>query len=86
MIGASFWYLFLIIGLFIAEGFNDFLGNIILVVVMLSTYFIFTNYLGIKNKLPLIKSKKIAIRLVGYFIYVMCIFLIGGGLLTLTMN
>lgn len=86
MICASLWYLFLIIGLFISEGFNDFLGNIILVIVMLSTYFIFTNYLGIKNKLPLIKSKKIAIRLAGYFIYVICIFLVGGGLLSLTMN
>lgn len=86
MIGASLWYLFLIMGLFIAKGFNDFLGNIILVIVMLSTYFIFTNYLGIKNKLPLIKSKKVAIRLVGYFIYVTGIFLIGGGLLSLTMN
>ncbi|WP_343343631.1 serine/threonine-protein kinase [Terrisporobacter petrolearius] len=86
MIGASLWYLFLIMGLFVAKGFNEFLGNIILVIVMLSTYFIFTNYLGIKNKLPLIKSEKVAIRLVGYFIYVTSIFLIGGGLLSLTMN
>lgn len=86
MICATFWYLFLIMGLFIAKSFKEFLGNVTLVVMLLSIYFIFTNYLNIKNKLPLLKSERILIRVVGYWIYSTGIFLIGGGLLTLTMN
>ena len=86
MIGASFWYLFLIMGLFIAGSFKEFLGNVILIMMMLAIYFIFTNYLGIKDRLPLLKSEKVLVRLAGYWIYGICIFLIGGGLLTLTMN
>lgn len=86
MICATFWYLFLIMGLFIAKSFKEFLGNVTLVVMMLSIYFIFTNYLNIKNKLPLLKSERFLTRSVGYWIYGTGIFLIGGGLLTLTMN
>lgn len=86
MILSSFWYLFLIMALFVATSFNEFLGNVILIVTMLSIYFIFTNYLGIKNKLPILKSKKILIRLVGYWIYSLVILFIGGELLSLTMN
>lgn len=86
MILSSFWYLFLIMGLFVGKSFNEFLGNVILVVTMLSIYFIFTNYLGIRNKLPLLKSEKIRVRLVGYWIYSVVIFFIGGLLLNLTMN
>ncbi|KHS55942.1 hypothetical protein QX51_16620 [Terrisporobacter othiniensis] len=86
MICATFWYLFLIMGLFIAKSFKEFLGNVTLVVMLLSIYFIFTNYLNIKNKLPLLKSERILIRVVGYWIYSTGILLIGGGLLTLTMN
>ena len=86
MIGASFLYLFLITGLFVAQSFNEFLGNIILIIMILSIYFIFTNYLGIRNKVPLLKSKKTSVRLVGYWIYAILIFLIGGGILTLIVN
>lgn len=86
MILSSFWYLFLIMALFVATSSNEFLGNVILIVTMLSIYFIFTNYLGIRNKLPILKSKKILIRLVGYWIYSLVILFIGGELLSLTMN
>lgn len=86
MVGASFWYLFLITGLFIAESFRDFLSNVILIVMLLSIYFLLTNYLGINKKLPLLKNEKILVRIVGYWIYSVVIFFIGGGLLSLTMQ
>lgn len=86
MIGSSFLYLFLITGLLVAQSFKEFLGNIILIIMILSIYFIFTNYLGIRNKLSLLKSKKTLVRLVGYWIYAISIFLIGGGILTLIVN
>lgn len=86
MICSSIWYLFLIIGLFVAKSFNEFLENIILISTILSIYFIFTNYLNIKEKLPLLRSKKFLTRIAGYFIYTISIFFIGGSLLTLTMK
>lgn len=86
MISASFWYLFLIMALFISKSLNELLENIILVAMMLSVYFILTNYLNIKNKLPLLKSEKVLVRIAGYWTYSMAIFLIGGWLLNLTMS
>ena len=83
MIISTLWYFFLIIALFTGKSFNDFMGNIILIIMMLCIYFIFTNYLNIKAKLPILKDEKILVRIVGYFIYSSVIFFVGGGLLTL---
>lgn len=83
MIVSSIWYLFLVFGLFVFKNTNELITNIILIITLLSLFLIYTNFLNIKDKLPIIRSKKIAIKIFGYLLYTTSMLLLCGGLMTL---
>lgn len=81
MILSSLWYLFLIFGLLTSKSTNELIDNIILVSLLLSLFFLYTNFLGIKYSLPLINSKNKSIKIFGYWIYSIVLFLLAGFLM-----
>lgn len=82
MILSTLWYLFLIFALFIAQNVRELLENITMVIMLLSMFFLYTNFLDINKKLPLTRSLDRKIRIVGYWLYSIIIFLVFGGILT----
>ncbi|MEG0855351.1 MAG: serine/threonine-protein kinase [Terrisporobacter sp.] len=83
MLLASLWYLFLVVGLFVGNNFNEFIENITLVIMLLLILFICTNFLNIQKKLPIIRSEKKYFKIFGCVLYSLILLLIAGGLLTL---
>lgn len=81
MILSSLWYLFLIIGLVVFKTLNEFISNIILVALLLSLFLLYTNFLDVKYKLPFINSKNKSIKIFGYWLYSIVLFLLGGFLM-----
>ena len=81
MILSSLWYLFLIIGLLTSKSTNELMTNIILISLLLSLFFLYTNFLDIKYKLPFINSKNKSIKVFGYWIYSIVLFLLAGFLM-----
>ncbi|WP_373599773.1 serine/threonine protein kinase [Paraclostridium bifermentans] len=79
------WYLFLVIGLIVAKSPIELLQNIIVVGLLLTMYLFYTNFLDIKYKLPLVRSKDKTLKLFGYFLYSFIIFMIYGLLLDIFM-
>lgn len=81
MILSSLWYLFLIFGLLTSKSTNELMTNIILISLLLSLFFLYTNFLDIKYKLPFINSKNKSIKFFGYWIYSIVLFLLAGFLM-----
>lgn len=83
MILASIWYLFLVFGLFIHKNITELIINTIVIITLLSIYLIYTNFLNIKDKLPIIRSNKKATKIFGYWLYTIVILFLAGGLISL---
>ncbi|MBO3444521.1 protein kinase [Clostridium sp. CCUG 7971] len=83
MILASAWYLFLLVGLFIHKNTAELITNILVVITLLSIYLIYTNFLNIKEKLPIIRSNKKITKIFGYWLYTIVIILLCGVLMSL---
>ncbi|RDY28213.1 serine/threonine protein kinase [Romboutsia weinsteinii] len=81
MITSSMWYLFLIIGLFVFKNQSEFFANITVVVMLLALQLLYANFLNIRVKLPIIRSKNKAMKIFGYWLYSIVIFFIGGIIL-----
>lgn len=79
---ATLTYVFLISTFFIekeTEGVkNEILENASMVTLILLLIFLYSNFLGIKEKLPFIKSNNRIINLLGYILYSILIFIIFG--------
>lgn len=77
-------YVFLILTFFIekeTEGVkNEILENASMVTLILLLIFLYSNFLGIKEKFPFIKSNNRIINLLGYILYSILIFIIFGVL------
>lgn len=81
MIIATIWYLFLSTGLIISTNLMEFLSNLSVVSMLLILWLLYTNFLNIKNYLPMLKNKKIYIQVIGYIAYTIIIELVFGGIL-----
>ena len=81
---ATLTYVFLILTFFIekeTEGVkNEILENASMVTLILLLIFLYSNFLGIKEKFPFIKSNNRIINLLGYILYSILIFIIFGVL------
>lgn len=81
---ATLTYAFLILTFFIekeTEGVkNEILENASMVTLILLLIFLYSNFLGIKEKFPFIKSNNRIINLLGYILYSILIFIIFGVL------
>lgn len=81
---ATLTYVFLILTFFIereTEGVkNEILENASMVTLILLLIFLYSNFLGVKEKLPFIKSNNRIINLLGYILYSILIFIIFGVL------
>lgn len=74
MILSTMFYIFLLIGLFVGSSIVEFIQNLIVVTMLLMYFLLYTNFLDIKNKLPIIKSSKLHIKILGYILYSNIIF------------
>lgn len=81
MILSSLWYLFLITGLLVSTDIVMFISNLSVVTMLLLTWLLYTNFLNIKSHLPMLKSNKLYIKILGYFIYTVSIELACGAIL-----
>ncbi len=70
-----------IIGLVVFKTLNEFISNIILVELLLSLFLLYTNFLDVKYKFPFINSKNKPIKIFGYWLYSIVLFLLGGFLM-----
>ena len=81
---ATLTYVFLILTFFIereTKGVkNEILENASMVTLILLLIFLYSNFLGIKEKFPFIKSNNRIINLFGYILYSILIFIIFGVL------
>ena len=80
---SSLFYGFLVFALFIGENIKEFLENIVIVIMLLTIFLTCTNFLGIKDKIPIIKSKNRVISIFGYILYFNILVLIVGSILNL---
>lgn len=71
---STVFYIFLIIGLFVGSSIGELIQNLIVVIMLLMYFLLYTNFLDIKNKLPIIKSNKLHIKILGYVLYSNIIF------------
>ncbi|CEI72415.1 serine/threonine-protein kinase [Romboutsia hominis] len=71
---STVFYIFLIIGLFVVSSIGELIQNLIVVIMLLMYFLLYTNFLDIKNKLPIIKSNKLHIKILGYVLYSNIIF------------
>ncbi|MDZ4991996.1 protein kinase [Clostridium perfringens] len=81
-------YIFLIFGLTMNLGSGDInliMTDIIMVFFILAYISLYSNFLGIAKKLPLIKRKRILDKICGYLLYSFLIFIVLGGVLSLFM-
>lgn len=78
MMLAILWYLFLITGLVFVDSTITFIGNILVIGLLLSLSLLYTNFLNIKSKLPMIRSKERYFSIFGYIIYSFILFMIFG--------
>lgn len=76
MMLAMLWYLFLLIGLVSVDSIKTFIENLLVVGLLLSVFLLYTNFLGIKKKLPMIRSKKKYFSIFGYIVYTFILFMI----------
>ncbi len=83
MLIASVVYSILFSFCFVATSKNEFLENLVIIGMILSISFIFTNYLNIRNKLPLANDNNLLVRTVGCFIYSLGVVIFSGFLLNL---
>lgn len=80
MVIATLWYLFLIMGLIVSNSPKILLENGGTILILLTLFLLYTNFLDIKSKLPMIRSDNEVIKIIGYFIYSFIIFM-GLGLI-----
>ncbi|MDU5021459.1 MAG: hypothetical protein E6269_13005, partial [Clostridiales bacterium] len=80
MVIATLWYLFLIMGLIVSNSPKMLLENGCTMLILLTLFLLYTNFLDIKSKLPMIRSDNEVIKIIGYFIYSFIIFM-GFGLI-----
>ena len=81
MICAAFFYLFLICGLMTYENkftLDEFRTNITVVIILLSLWFLYTNFFEIRDRLPIINSNNIIVKIFGYILYSLAIIVILG--------
>ncbi|OSB12427.1 hypothetical protein B2H97_04850 [Paraclostridium bifermentans] len=78
MMLAILWYLFLITGLVFVDSTITFIGNVLVIGLLLSLFLLYTNFLNIKSKLPMIRSKERYFSIFGYIIYSFILFMIFG--------
>lgn len=83
MIIASIVYLLVFSFCFVASSTKEFLENLVLIWMILSISFIFTNYLNLRDKLPIAKDDNLLVRTVGCFIYSFGIVIVSEFLLNL---
>lgn len=85
---ASLVYLFLLFGLFSGTGSEGvkmpFIENLAIVVLSLLLIFLYSNFLEVKEKFPLLKSNNRLKNLLGYFLYTIIIIIMSGLLLELS--
>ena len=79
MVIAVLWYLFLLSGLLVSENTKGLIENIFIVGMLLTLSLLYSNFLDVKYKLPMIRSKNLYLNIFGYFIYSFIIFM-GFGL------
>ncbi|CEO25734.1 serine/threonine-protein kinase [Paraclostridium sordellii] len=75
MVIATLWYLFLIMGLIVSNSPKMLLENGCTMLILLALFLLYTNFLDIKSKLPMIRSDNEVIKIIGYFIYSFIIFM-----------
>ncbi|NFV11529.1 serine/threonine protein kinase [Clostridium sporogenes] len=78
---ACLWYSILITALFIYTG-NSFLEDLDMVLFMLSLTCLYTNFLNIRNRLPLLKKQEIIFKILGYVLYTFILVMVFGGILS----
>lgn len=78
MMLAILWYLFLITGIVFVDSTTTFIENILVIGLLLSLFLLYTNFLNIKSKLPMIRSKERYFSIFGYIIYSFILFMIFG--------
>lgn len=82
MILASILYILLSSGLFVFDSIPSLIGNIILIIMSLMYIFLFTNFMDINSKLPIINNDNKYIRYFGFSLYSFIIFMSLGSILT----
>lgn len=80
---ASVFYLTLSTGLFAFDSLSSLIGNLILIIMALIYVGLFTNFMGVAQKFPLINNHNKSVRNFGYSLYSFIIFMSLGSLLTL---
>jgi len=78
---ATLWYLILGTGLFFYNNISQLIDNIIIITMCLSLFFMYTNFLDIKSKLPFLRSNSNIKQLFGYTIYSFVIIMALGSML-----
>ncbi len=79
---ACLWYSILITALFIYTG-NSFLEDLDMVLFMLSLTCLYTNFLNVRNRLPLLKKQEIIFKILGYILYTFILVMVFGGILNI---
>lgn len=74
---ACFWYFILLIML-IGDSESSFFVDFVQVIFLVLITMLYTNFLDIKNHLPLINKNEIYMKILGYFIYTVILLAVGG--------
>ncbi|WMJ81759.1 serine/threonine-protein kinase [Clostridium sp. MB40-C1] len=75
---ACFWYLVLIISMIVPNG-NSFLDDLIIFSLCLILTILYTNFLNIRNYIPLLKKEQIHFRILGYIVCTFLLIIIAGA-------
>lgn len=83
--GASLWYIFIFaaaVGYLSEEELSDNrISDIAVALLLFSLTLLLGNYRNIKSKLPLLRSKNVILRFLGYVLYIFILFLITGAMM-----
>lgn len=84
-LGASLWYIFIFmasVGYLSEEELSDNqISDIVVALLLFLLTLLLGNYRNIKSKLPLLGSKNIILRFLGYVLYIFILFLIAGAMM-----
>lgn len=84
-LGASLWYIFIFmasVGYLSEEELSDNqISDIVVALLLFLLTLLLGNYRNIKSKLPLLRSKNIILRFLGYVLYIFILFLIAGAMM-----